>query len=107
MIGRLWIIGHPQGRGQHISREKCLASTPAVSRNTLLHTCDKLPGNSGSPVIDAGLQVVVALHHAGIANDRVNAAILMSKILANSAVLAAYRAPDAIPKAEPINPKQL
>ena len=35
-----WIIGHPQGKGQHISREKCRASTPAISRNTLLHTCD-------------------------------------------------------------------
>ena len=96
-----WVIGHPQGKGQHISREKCRASTPAVSRNTLLHTCDTLPGNSGSPVIDAGLQVVVALHHAGIANDSVNAAILMSKILENSIVLAAYRAPDAVPKVKP------
>ena len=96
-----WIIGHPQGKGQHISREKCRASTPAISRNTLLHTCDTLPGNSGSPVIDAGLQVVVALHHAGIANDSVNAAILMSKILENSTVLAAYKAPDDLPPAEP------
>ena len=100
-----WIIGHPQGKGQHISREKCRASTPAVSRNTLLHTCDTLPGNSGSPVIDAGLQVVVALHHAGIANDSVNAAILMSKILENSTVLAAYKAPDEAPKSQPLEPK--
>ncbi|MDB2455284.1 trypsin-like peptidase domain-containing protein [Planktomarina temperata] len=96
-----WVIGHPQGKGQHISREKCRASSPAVSKTKLLHTCDTLPGNSGSPVIDAGLQVVVALHHAGIANDSVNAAILMSKILENSKVLAAYRAPNAAPKEEP------
>ena len=89
-----WVIGHPQGKGQHISREKCRASSPAVSKTKLLHTCDTLPGNSGSPVIDAGLQVVVALHHAGIANDSVNAAILMSEILANSKVLAAYKAPN-------------
>ncbi|MDB3929677.1 trypsin-like peptidase domain-containing protein [Paracoccaceae bacterium] len=100
-----WIIGHPQGKGQHISREKCRASTPAISRNTLLHTCDTLPGNSGSPVIDAGLQQVVALHHAGIANDSVNAAILMSKILENSTVLAAYKAPEDVPKSQPIEPK--
>ncbi|MDB3912889.1 trypsin-like peptidase domain-containing protein [Paracoccaceae bacterium] len=100
-----WIIGHPQGKGQHISREKCRASTPAISRNTLLHTCDTLPGNSGSPVIDAGLQVVVALHHAGIANDSVNAAILMSKILENSTVLAAYKAPEDVPKSQPVEPK--
>jgi V8-like Glu-specific endopeptidase len=96
-----WVIGHPQGKGQHISREKCRASSPAVSKAKLLHTCDTLPGNSGSPVIDAGLQVVVALHHAGIANDSVNAAILMSEILANSTVLTAYRAPNAAPEAEP------
>ncbi|MDA8830121.1 serine protease [Planktomarina temperata] len=95
-----WVIGHPQGKGQHISREKCRASSPAVSKAKLLHTCDTLPGNSGSPVIDAGLQVVVALHHAGIANDSVNAAILMSKILENSTVLTAYRAPNAAPEAE-------
>ena len=88
-----WVIGHPNGEGQRISREKCRASAPAVSKNKLLHTCDTLPGNSGSPVIDAGLQVVVALHHAGISNESVNAAILMSEILANSGVLAAYKAP--------------
>ena len=45
--------------------------------------------------------MVVALHHAGIANDSVNAAILMSEILANSKVLAAYKAPNVVPKAEP------
>ena len=102
-----WVIGHPQGKGQHISREKCRASSPAVSKTKLLHTCDTLPGNSGSPIIDAGLQVVVALHHAGIANDSVNAAILMSEILENSKVLAAYKAPNdmeqkVLPKAAAI-----
>ena len=96
-----WVIGHPRGEGQRISREKCRASSPAVSKTKLLHTCDTLPGNSGSPVIDAGLQVVVALHHAGISNDSVNAAILMSEILRNSTVLAAYLAPNDVPKAEP------
>ena len=100
-----WIIGHPQGKGQHISREKCRASTPAVSKNNLLHTCDTLPGNSGSPVIDAGLQIVVGLHYAGIANDSVNAAILMSKILEHSKVLAAYRAPEKTLKVKLAEPK--
>ena len=100
-----WIIGHPMGEGQRISREKCKANAPAVSAGKLLHTCDTLPGNSGSPVIDAGLQQVVALHHAGSQKDSVNFAILMSKILENSTVLAAYRAPDAVPKAKPVEPK--
>lgn len=96
-----WIIGHPMGEGQRISREKCKANAPAVSAGKLLHTCDTLPGNSGSPVIDAGLQQVVALHHAGSQKDSVNFAILMSEILEKSTVLVAYRASDEAPKDEP------
>ena len=49
----------------------------------------------------AGLQHVVALHHAGSRKDSVNFAILMSEILENSKVLDAYRAPDELPPAEP------
>jgi V8-like Glu-specific endopeptidase len=98
-----WIIGHPMGEGQRISREKCKANNPALSAGKLLHTCDTLPGNSGSPVIDAGLQQVVALHHAGSRKDSVNFAILMSEILENSKVLTAYKAPESLPtvNAEP------
>jgi len=96
-----WIIGHPMGEGQRISREKCKANNPALSSGKLLHTCDTLPGNSGSPVIDAGLQQVVALHHAGSKADSVNFAILMSEILANSKVLTAYRAPDTVQQVTP------
>ncbi len=84
-----WIIGHPMGEAQRISREKCRANDPARSKNRLLHTCDTLPGNSGSPVIDAALQAVVALHHAGSDRDSVNFAVPMSLILENSAVLTA------------------
>lgn len=96
-----WIIGHPMGEGQRISREKCKANNPALSSGKLLHTCDTLPGNSGSPVIDAGLQQVVALHHAGSKADSVNFAILMSEILANSKVLAAYKAPISVQQVAP------
>jgi len=92
-----WIIGHPMGEGQRISREKCKANNPALSGGKLLHTCDTLPGNSGSPVIDAGLQQVVGLHHAGSRKDSVNYAILMSEILDNSKILKAYKAPKALP----------
>jgi hypothetical protein len=89
------------GEGQRISREKCKANTPALSSGKLLHTCDTLPGNSGSPVIDAGLQQVVALHHAGSKADSVNFAILMSEILANSKVLTAYKAPISVQQVAP------
>ena len=67
-----WVIGHPMGEAQRISREQCRANAPALSNNRLLHTCDTLPGNSGSPVIDAGLQQVIGLHHAGSKKDSVN-----------------------------------
>ena len=96
-----WIIGHPMGEGQRISREKCKANNPALSAGKLLHTCDTLPGNSGSPVIDAGLQQVVALHHAGSKADSVNFAILMSEILANSKVLTAFKAPVNVQQVAP------
>ena len=97
-----WIIGHPMGEGQRVSREKCRASEPAVSVGKLLHTCDTLPGNSGSPVIDISLRQVVALHHAGSKKDSVNFAILMSEILKNSKVLTAYKAPISV---QPLTPK--
>ena len=82
-----WVIGHPMGEAQRISREKCRANTPALSDNRLLHTCDTLPGNSGSPVIDASLQQVIGLHHAGSRKDSVNFAIPMALILERSKVL--------------------
>ncbi|MBT53548.1 MAG: hypothetical protein CMF72_09150 [Mameliella sp.] len=82
-----WIIGHPMGEAQRISREKCRANAPALSRDRVLHTCDTLPGNSGSPVIDAGTQQVIALHHAGSARNSINYAVPMTAILRNSTVL--------------------
>ncbi|SMX38390.1 trypsin-like serine peptidase [Maliponia aquimaris] len=91
-----WIIGHPMGEAQRISREKCRANAPALSDDRVLHTCDTLPGNSGSPVIDASSQKVVALHHAGSARNSVNYAVPMADILRNSGVLKA-----AAPAAEP------
>jgi len=84
-----WVIGHPMGEAQRISRETCRANTPALADNRLLHTCDTLPGNSGSPVIDASLQMVVGLHHAGSKKDSVNFAIPMNLIIARSKYLKA------------------
>jgi len=59
-----WIIGHPHGEAQRISREQCKANSPAISDDRLLHTCDTLPGTSGSPVLDASLHKVAPLHPA-------------------------------------------
>ena len=84
-----WIIGHPMGEAQRISREQCRASNPPVSQKRVLHTCDTLPGNSGSPVIDATSRMVVALHHAGSRKDDVNFGILMKEILEQSRTVVA------------------
>ncbi|KUF11718.1 right-handed parallel beta-helix repeat-containing protein [Pseudoponticoccus marisrubri] len=90
----LWIIGHPMGQSQHISREGCAASDPAVSdEGKLVHTCDTLSGNSGSPVIRVTDQRVVALHHAGDSRLGVNFAIPMARILKRSRVLQAAATP--------------
>jgi len=82
-----WIIGHPNGDAQRISREGCAAASPALSSSRLRHNCDTLPGNSGSPVIDAGTQQVIALHNAGSSAKQVNYAVPMSMILEHSAIL--------------------
>ncbi|CUH75274.1 SH3 domain-containing protein [Tropicibacter naphthalenivorans] len=114
-----WVIGHPMGEAQRISREKCRANRPALSGSKLLHTCDTLPGNSGSPVIDASLQAVVGLHHAGSRKDAVNFAIPMAAIIERSNVLVASLGtdtpvpapqpdtqPDPQPQPQPEAPKQ-
>lgn len=99
----LWIIGHPQGQVQHISREGCAAADPAVSgEGKVVHSCDTLGGNSGSPVFRITDRHVVALHHAGDSRTGFNFAIPMRRILKNSSVLkaAAPVAPPVAPPAE-------
>ncbi|MBY6114907.1 trypsin-like peptidase domain-containing protein [Mameliella alba] len=93
-----WVIGHPMGEAQRISREKCQADSPALAKQRLRHTCDTLPGNSGSPVIDAGSQKVIALHHAGSRAGDVNFAVPMADILAQSKVLKAASPAPAAPE---------
>ena len=84
-----WIIGHPKGESQRISREGCRAARPPLEGNRLRHTCDTLGGNSGSPIFDSSARQVIGLHNAG--NDRVgiNFGVPMAMILAESRVLKA------------------
>lgn len=83
----LIIIGHPLGWAQHISLLRCRSDDPAVSASRLRHTCDTLPGNSGSPVFDADSRAAIALHHAGSAAQSINYAVPLSNIVAKSKVL--------------------
>ncbi len=98
----LWIIGHPEGQSQHISREGCAAATPALSaEGKLVHTCDTLSGNSGSPVIRISDRRVVGLHHARNSRTGFNQAIPMRRILEQSQVLKAAVSPAAARPAAP------
>ncbi|MBW4983397.1 trypsin-like peptidase domain-containing protein [Mameliella sp. CS4] len=97
----LWIIGHPQGQAQHISREGCAAGDPPVStEGKVVHTCDTLGGNSGSPVFRISDRQVVALHHAGDNRTGFNFGIPMTRILKESTILKA-----AAPARPPEPPK--
>lgn len=83
----LMIIGHPLGKAQSVSREQCKTDAPAVSAGRLRHTCDTLPGNSGSPVIDDETREVIALHHAGSARNTINYAVPIADIVKKSPIL--------------------
>lgn len=83
-----WIVGHPMKRAQHISREQCRSDKPAFAGARLRHTCDTLPGNSGSPVIDPESRAAVALHHAGSRLDSINFAIPIALIAQKSPLIA-------------------
>lgn len=83
----LWVIGHPLGEHQKISREGCKSASPAVSGGRLRHQCDTLPGNSGSPVIDAFTHKVVALHHAGSSQNSINYAVPLAELVKKSTIL--------------------
>ncbi|MBI1386564.1 MAG: PDZ domain-containing protein, partial [Rhizobiales bacterium] len=96
-----WIIGHPLKGAQRISREQCKSAAPAVAGERLRHTCDTLPGNSGSPVIDPETKAVVALHHAGSARDAINFAVPLSLIASRSEIVAGLVAKSAAPPPAP------
>lgn len=104
----LWIIGHPLGEAQRISREQCMSSgPPVISGGQLRHTCDTLPGNSGSPVLDPDTKRVLALHHAGSSSSSINYAIPMARIIAASPVLKALLAeqekhPEVVAAGDPL-----
>ncbi|MBY6112902.1 serine protease [Mameliella alba] len=100
-----WIIGHPLGKSQHISREGCRAARPVLQAapepqtgDRLRHTCDTLGGNSGSPIIDSSSRQVIALHNSGDRRIGVNFGIPMAQILAASQVLTV----GPVPKPEPL-----
>lgn len=84
----LWIIGHPGGKPQQISRIRCKSATPAIhSKNRLHHFCGTEPGSSGSPVIDATTRQVIAVNSAYFRHDGSGIAVPFSVIVPQSPFL--------------------
>lgn len=74
------IIQHPSGRAKSVvTRDNQLVAV-YPDEAVVHYRADTEPGSSGSPVLLAGGDTVVALHHAGIPNY--NEGILMSAIYA-------------------------
>jgi formylglycine-generating enzyme required for sulfatase activity len=63
---RLFVIHHPAGQPQRLTRAFCRAhpTTPLVN-GFVRHQCDTLPGSSGSPIFAQTDDAFVGLHHAG------------------------------------------
>jgi hypothetical protein len=87
----LFIVHHPLGQPQSLSRYRCRADTPATVGRTIRHLCNTQPGSSGSPVLSDNDNTIVGLHNAGIpvssSSQKSNAGIRLSSILAKSPLL--------------------
>jgi formylglycine-generating enzyme required for sulfatase activity len=58
----LFVIHHPAGSVQYVTRGKCHTGDPATDGVDLLHGCDTLPGSSGAPIFDNEARAVIGLH---------------------------------------------
>ena len=86
----LFLLHHPAGFPQKLTRIRCQAGSPPVdTRNRLVHHCDTLGGSSGTAILALRDRAFVALHHSGVP-DPVrprNLGTPASRLVANSAVL--------------------
>jgi formylglycine-generating enzyme required for sulfatase activity len=108
---RLFIIHHPAGQPQRLTRAFCRAhpASPVVN-GFVHHQCDTLPGSSGSLLFAQTDGAFVGLHHAGglspadpkSFNEGIDAALLSSTSSALKAIRAMKTAA-AAPPAPPLN----
>lgn len=63
-----FVIHHPAGRVQQLSREDCYEETTRTTKrdDLLLHRCDVEPGSSGSLLLALADDAVVGLNRAGL-----------------------------------------
>ncbi|SFQ66427.1 trypsin-like peptidase domain-containing protein [Donghicola eburneus] len=87
----MFILGHPNGDVMRLSRMKCKSDRqrPIAAGNLVQHTCETLPGSSGSPGFAERDGKLITLHARGVGDSgsRVNIGILMSALVKESAIL--------------------
>ncbi len=83
-----FVIHHPAGRTQQLSREGCVAETQrhTEEKNLFLHRCDVEPGSSGSLLLGDADEAVVGLNRAGLPG-RYGGATPATLLLAHSPLL--------------------
>lgn len=80
----IFIIGYPEGQPETLSRKDCYVQV--VKPQEFTHSCDTLPGSSGSPVFSDETFHVIGLHYAG--GQEGNFAKRIGVLMAHSRLLA-------------------
>ncbi len=83
----LFVIHHPGGYPQYITRGRCQTSSPAIDGDDILHLCDTLPGSSGAPIFDNSTRRVVGLHYGSISLKKLNAGKRIASLAKASALI--------------------
>lgn len=83
----LFVVHHPGGFAQHISRGRCQTSAPAIDGDDILHVCDTLGGSSGAPIFDNNTRKVVGLHYSAVGLRDLNAGKRLARIAETSKII--------------------
>lgn len=86
----LYLIHHPAGYPQRLTRVRCQTAETPVQDNRLVHHCDTLGGSSGALVLSMDNNRMVGLHFGGVPDPvrPLNYAIPATALLNNSGELA-------------------
>lgn len=85
----LFIIHHPMGQPQRLTRKGCRATSQnSIAGNDIHHRCDTLLGSSGAPVFSDITRKVVGIHYQGaVGEGSYNSAKRLQQIVIRSVVL--------------------
>jgi hypothetical protein len=83
----LYIIHQPFSGALHVTGRECQTTANKLPGVNFEHLCDTHPGSSGAPIFDSSMSLV-GIHVAGGKGDgKANYGLLLSSILAQSAVV--------------------